>query len=610
MCGIIGYVGRKPVVEVLLNGLQRLEYRGYDSAGMASIDEGQLRIERAVGKVSELVRCVDGKPIGGTIGIAHTRWATHGRPSVLNAHPHTSADGRIALVHNGIIENHSAIRAYLENQGIPFKTDTDTEALVQLIGFFYAQSDDLLGSVRRALQDVTGTYGVAIVCSDEPQTLIAARKGSPLIVGVGDREFLVASDGSAIVEHTSQVVYLHDNEIVSLGAEGMHASTIDAEPVHKEVDVLELTLEEIQLGGYEHYMLKEIYEQPEGLRDVMRGRLDQRAECVRLGGLDNCAAELSRCRRLLLAANGTAWHAALIGEYLFEELARVPTEVEYASELCYRNPIVEGGTLAIVISQSGETFDTLAALRELRTKGATVLGIVNVVGSTIARETDAGVYLHVGPEIGVASTKAFTAQIAVLAMMATDLGRQRHLSSERTAEILEELARIPERIEAVLTLDQEIQALSARFVERDNWLYMGRGVNYPVALEGALKIKEISYIHAEGLPAAEMKHGPLALIDEDMPVVVVAPRDHTYHKILANIEEVRGRGGRIIAIATEGDTQLERAAEEVLYVPPTLPMLSPLLTTIPLQLLAYHTAVIRGHDVDKPRNLAKSVTVE
>ena len=610
MCGIIGYVGRKPVVEVLLNGLQRLEYRGYDSAGMASIDEGQLRIERAVGKVSELVRCVDGKPFGGTIGIAHTRWATHGRPSVLNAHPHTDAGGRIALVHNGIIENHSAIRAYLENQGIPFKTDTDTEALVQLIGFFYAQSDDLLGSVRRALQEVNGTYGVVIVCSDEPHTLIAARQGSPLIVGIGDREFLVASDGSAIVEHTSQVVYLHDKEMVSLGADGMHASTIDAEPVHKKVDVLELTLEEIQLDGYENYMLKEIYEQPEGLRNVMRGRLDGRSECVRLGGLDNCAAELSRCRRLLLAANGTAWHAALIGEYLFEELARVPTEVEYASELCYRNPIVEAGTLAIVISQSGETFDTLAALRELRTKGAMVLGIVNVVGSTIARETDAGVYLHVGPEIGVASTKAFTAQIAVLAMMATDLGRQRHLSSERTAEILEELARIPERIEDVLTLDQEIQALSARFAEHDNWLYMGRGVNYPVALEGALKIKEISYVHAEGLPAAEMKHGPLALIDADMPVVVVAPKDHTYDKILANIEEVRGRGGRIIAIASEGDTQLERAAEEVLYVPATLPMLSPLLTTIPLQLLAYHTAVIRGHDVDKPRNLAKSVTVE
>ena len=610
MCGIVGYVGRKPVVEVLLNGLQRLEYRGYDSAGMAAIDGGRLHIERAVGKVSELVRCVDGKPFGGTIGIAHTRWATHGRPSVVNAHPHTDAYGRIALVHNGIIENHSAIRAYLESEGIPFKTDTDTEALVQLMGFFYAQSDDLLGSVRRALQEVNGTYGVAIVCADEPHTLVAARRGSPLIVGVGDREFLVASDGSAIVEHTSQVVYLHDNEMVSLGADGMHASTIDAEPVHKEVDLLELTLEEIQLGGYEHYMLKEIYEQPEGLRNVMRGRLDRRSECVRLGGLDNCAGELSRCRRLLLAANGTAWHAALIGEYLFEELARVPTEVEYASELCYRNPIVEGNTLAIVISQSGETFDTLAALRELRTKGAMVLGIVNVVGSTIARETDAGVYLHVGPEIGVASTKAFTAQIAVLAMMATDLGRQRHLSSERTVEILEELARIPERVEEVLTLDQEIQALSARFAEHDNWLYMGRGVNYPVALEGALKIKEISYIHAEGLPAAEMKHGPLALIDADMPVVVVAPRDHTYDKILANIEEVRGRGGRIIAIATEGDTQLERAAEEVLYVPATLPMLSPLVTTIPLQLLAYHTAVILGHDVDKPRNLAKSVTVE
>ena len=610
MCGIIGYVGRKPVGEVLLNGLQRLEYRGYDSAGMASIDGGRLLLERAVGKVAELAGQVDGRPFGGTIGIAHTRWATHGRPSVMNAHPHTDAGGRIALVHNGIIENHGAIRAYLESEGIPFRTETDTEALVQLMGFFYAQSDDLLGSVRRALQEVDGTYGVAIVCADEPHTLIAARQGSPLIVGIGDREFLVASDGSAIVEHTSQVVYLHDNEMVSLGADGMHASTIDAEPVHKEVDLLELTLEEIQLGGYEHYMLKEIYEQPEGLRNVMRGRLDDRSECVRLGGLDDCAAELSSCRRLLLAANGTAWHAALIGEYLFEELARVPTEVEYASELCYRNPIVEAGTLAIVISQSGETFDTLAALRELRTKGAMVLGIVNVVGSTIARETDAGVYLHVGPEIGVASTKAFTAQIAVLAMMATDLGRQRHLSSERTAEILEELARIPERIEEVLTLDQEIQALSARFVEHDNWLYMGRGVNYPVALEGALKIKEISYIHAEGLPAAEMKHGPLALIDEDMPVVVVAPRDHTYDKILANIEEVRSRGGRIIAIASEGDTQLERAAEEVLYVPATLPILSPLLTTIPLQLLAYHTAVIRGHDVDKPRNLAKSVTVE
>ena len=610
MCGIIGYVGRKPVGEVLLNGLQRLEYRGYDSAGMASIDGGRLLLERAVGKVAELAGQVDGRPFGGTIGIAHTRWATHGRPSVMNAHPHTDAGGRIALVHNGIIENHGAIRAYLESEGIPFRTETDTEALVQLMGFFYAQSDDLLGSVRRALQEVDGTYGVAIVCADEPHTLIAARQGSPLIVGIGDREFLVASDGSAIVEHTSQVVYLHDNEMVSLGADGMHASTIDAEPVHKEVDLLELTLEEIQLGGYEHYMLKEIYEQPEGLRNVMRGRLDDRSECVRLGGLDDCAAELSSCRRLLLAANGTAWHAALIGEYLFEELARVPTEVEYASELCYRNPIVEAGTLAIVISQSGETFDTLAALRELRTKGAMVLGIVNVVGSTIARETDAGVYLHVGPEIGVASTKAFTAQIAVLAMMATDLGRQRHLSSERTAEILEELARIPERIEEVLTLDQEIQALSARFVEHDNWLYMGRGVNYPVALEGALKIKEISYIHAEGLPAAEMKHGPLALIDEDMPVVVVAPRDHTYDKILANIEEVRSRGGRIIAIASEGDTQLERAAEEVLYVPAALPILSPLLTTIPLQLLAYHTAVIRGHDVDKPRNLAKSVTVE
>ncbi len=610
MCGIVGFVGQKPCPEILLNGLGRLEYRGYDSAGIATLDQGQLQVQRAVGKVSELTQLLKDNPLAGNIGIAHTRWATHGRPSRTNAHPHVDSSGRIALVHNGIIENHAALRSSLEEQGIAFATETDTEALVQLIGYFYAQSNDLLESVRRALGDVTGTYGVIVLCTDMPDTLIAARRGSSLIVGVGDQEYLVSSDGSAIVEHTSRVIYLNDNEVVSLGADGLHVTTIDSEPVHKEVDLLEMSLEQIQLGGYEHHMLKEIYEQPECLRNTMRGRLNQREKVVVLGGLSQFQRELATCRRLVLVGCGTAWHAALIGEYLFEELARVATEVEYASELRYRNPIIEEGTLSIAISQSGETADTLAALREIQTKGAAVLGVVNAVGSTIAREANAGVYLHVGPEVGVASTKAFTAQVAVLIMMATDMGRRRHLSPERRVELLDELTCIPDKIEEALGLDDQICALAARLAERENWLYLGRGVNYPVALEGALKLKEISYIHAEGLPAAEMKHGPIALIDADMPVVVVAPRDHTYDKVLSNIEEVQSRQGQIVAIATQGDTQLERLADEVLYVPPTLSILSPLLTTIPLQLLAYHAAVIRGHDVDKPRNLAKSVTVE
>ncbi len=610
MCGIIGYLGSKPVADVLLNGLQRLEYRGYDSAGMATIDGETIEVRRQAGKVSALGKDVADKPIPGSLGIAHTRWATHGRPTERNAHPHLDASERIALVHNGIIENHDAIRSFLEGEGVTFKSETDTEALVQLIGYFYAQGEDLIESVRRALRDVIGTYGVAILCIDRPDTLIAARRGGPLIVGIGEGEYLVASDGTAIVEHTSQVVYLHDNELVLLDGDGMHVSTIDAEPVQKDVDVLEMTLDELELGEYSHHMLKEIFEQPEALRDTMRGRVDAASSGIRLGGLDPVEREWNDCRRLILAACGTAWHAALIGEYLFEELARIPTEVEYASELRYRNPIVDADTVAVFISQSGETADTLAALHEMRTKGATVLGIVNAVGSTIARETDAGVYLHVGTEIGVASTKAFTGQVATLAMMAIDIGRHRHLSAERTSEIITGLSAIPEKIEQALELEDEVKGLVARFGERDNWLFLGRGVNYPVAIEGALKLKEISYIHAEGLPAAEMKHGPLALIDEDMPVVVVASRDHTYEKVLANIEEVCGRQGQVIAFATEPDSRLERIAAEVLYVPSTLPILSPLVTTVPLQLLAYHAAVFRGHDVDKPRNLAKSVTVE
>ena len=610
MCGIIGYLGAKQAAPILLNGLQRLEYRGYDSAGVALAGPGGVGACKAVGRVRQLEEKLRDAGLEGVVGIAHTRWATHGGPSEPNAHPHLSADGRIALVHNGIIENHAAIRAFLEQRGVEFASETDTEALVQLMGFFYGESGDFSESVRRALSEVSGTYGVAVLCADEPGVMLAARRGSPLIVGVGDGEYVVASDGSAIVEHTSQVIYLHDNEIARIAAEGLGVSTIDAEPVAKEVDVLEMSLEQIQLGGYDHHMLKEIFEQPESMRNALRGRLDLREGQVRLGGLKALEREIVRSRRLVLTGCGTAWHAGLIGEYLFEELARMPADVEYASELRYRNPIVDDGTLAVVVSQSGETADTLAALREMRTKGATVLGVVNAVGSSIARETDAGVYLHAGPEIGVASTKAFTGQVAVLTMMAIDLGRRRHLGPERTAEMLEELAAIPDKMAAVLELDGQIRTLAERLVERENWLYLGRGVNYPAALEGALKLKEISYIHAEGLPAAEMKHGPIALIDEGMPVVFIAPRDHTYDKVLANIEEVRSRKGRVIAVATEGDSELDALCEEVIRVPPTLPLLSPLLTAIPLQLLAYHAAVLRGHDVDRPRNLAKSVTVE
>ncbi len=610
MCGIIGYAGRKSLREVLLNGLRRLEYRGYDSAGVCSLDSGSFRLWKTAGRIADLESRLDGELVAGSVGIAHTRWATHGAPTDDNAHPHVDAAGRIALVHNGIIENHAAVRAYLEREGVEFRTETDTESLVQLIGFLYAGSGNLMDSVRTALKEVDGTFGIALVCTDAADTLVAARRGSPLIVGVGDGEYLVASDGNAIVEHTSQVLYLEDHEIARIDADGLHVSTGDAQPVHRETDVLETTLEQIELGGYPSFMLKEIHEQPEGLRNCMRGRLDLRSGGVHLGGLQSMEGELANCGRLVLTGCGTAWHAGLIGEYLLEEWTRIPTEVEYASELRYRNPVVETGTVCVAISQSGETADVLAALSEMRTKGAAAFGVVNAVGSTLARETAAGVYLHVGPEIGVASTKAFTAQIAVLAMIALDIGRRRHLSAERTVAILKELEKISDKVTEALELDSQVAALADRLIGWDNWLYLGRGVNYPVALEGALKLKELSYIHAEGLPAAEMKHGPIALIDDGMPVVVIAPRDHTYNKVLANIEEVRSRQGRVIAVANRGDSQLERLAEEVFYVPATLPLLSPILTTVPLQLLAYHAALIRGHDVDKPRNLAKSVTVE
>ncbi len=608
MCGIVAYIGQRDARPILIEGLKRLDYRGYDSAGIVVIRDGTLQIRRAAGRISALEQKLDDSFDGATIGMAHTRWATHGAPTENNAHPHCDSTGRLALVHNGIIENYRVLRQFLESKGHTLESETDTEVLAKLIGHFY--DGDLEAAVRKALREVRGTFGITVIHADEPDRIVAARRGSPLIIGVGKDEYVIASDAAAIVQHTAQVIYLADNEIASVGRERFGTTTLDAAPVTKEVEEIEWTLEQLELGGYQHFMLKEIFEQPEALRNCLRGRIDLDEGRVVLGGLSGVARELIKARRIILTACGTAWHAGLVGEYLIEELARIPCETEYASEFRYRNPIVEDGTAVIAISQSGETIDTLAALREAREKGAMVLGIVNQVGSTIARETDAGVYLHVGPEIGVASTKAFTGQVAVLAMIAAMLGRRRHLSQAACAGFLRELARIPELIERALELSDQTRRIAAEFVHAGNWLYLGRGLQYPIALEGALKLKEISYIHAEGLPAAEMKHGPIALIHEDMPVVVLAPDGHWYEKVLGNIEEVRSRGGRVIAVATEGDEQIRRLAEHVLYVPKTSELLQPMLTVIPLQLLAYHAAVLRGCDVDKPRNLAKAVTVE
>ncbi|MGB2820977.1 MAG: glutamine--fructose-6-phosphate transaminase (isomerizing) [Phycisphaerae bacterium] len=613
MCGIVGYIGRRQAMSVLIEGLKRLEYRGYDSAGVCVYHDGELRICKDAGRVARVEEQTeaDGQFAAAAVGIAHTRWATHGEPNQVNAHPHTDESGRICLVHNGIIENYATLKQFLAGKGREFRTETDTEVLAYLIGEFYNEGcASLEEAVQAALREVTGTYGIAVMCVDEPDKIVVARKGSPLIVGVGEGEYIVASDASAVIGHTSNVIYLHDNEMAVLGADDMRTLTIDNVPVTKQVEQIEWSLEEIALGGFDHFMLKEIFEQPEVVGNCLRGRLDLRDNRIQLGGLESVRRELVKTRKLVLSACGTAWHAALVGEYLFEDLARVPTEVEYASEFRYRNPIIEEGTAFTAISQSGETADTLAALREAREKGALALGIVNVVGSTIARETDAGVYIHAGPEIGVASTKAFTCQLAVEAMMALMLGRRRFLSQNATTQYMNALSQIPQKIETVLQQSEMIRQVVGEYVDFDNWLFLGRGYNYPVALEGALKLKEISYIHAEGLPAAEMKHGPIALIHEGVPVVFIAPRCGTYEKIVSNIEEVRARKGRVIAVATEGDDHISRYADHVFYVPDTLAPLQPLLTVVPLQLLAYHAAVQRGCNVDKPRNLAKSVTVE
>ncbi|UCE58636.1 MAG: glutamine--fructose-6-phosphate transaminase (isomerizing) [Phycisphaerales bacterium] len=607
MCGIVGYVGSRPALPILVEGLRRLEYRGYDSAGVALVDETGVSVTKTAGRFHVLEQLLDANAAH-THGIGHTRWATHGAPTNINAHPHTDCSGRIAVIHNGIIENDRALRTYLEQQGVSFRSETDTEVLAQLIGKFY--EGDLEQAVRRALRDVSGTYGIAVVCSDEPDVIVAARKGSPLIIGVGKGEHILASDAAAILAHTTQVVYVDDGEMAHITPDTLRLTTLDAIPVPQKVEEVEWSLEQIELAGYEHFMLKEIFEQPDALENCLRGRIDLRAGTVHLGGLEERSRELIRTKRIILTACGTAWHAALVGEYLFEELVRVPTETEYASEFRYRNPIIDDGTVVIAVSQSGETTDTQAALREAKQRGALVLGVVNVVGSTIARETDIGVYLHVGPEIGVASTKAFTGQVAVLALIACYLGRRKHMSPAAATQFITALSKIPEQMRGLLNVAAEAKEVAEKYVERNNWLYLGRGYDYPVALEGALKLKEISYIHAEGLPAAEMKHGPIALITEGMPVVCIATAGSQYEKILSNVSEVRSRGGSIVAIATEGDDKIGLLADHVLYVPDTLESLQPLLTVIPLQLIAYHAAVLRGCNVDKPRNLAKSVTVE
>jgi len=607
MCGIIGYVGRRPALPILIEGMRRLEYRGYDSAGVALVEPGRITVTKSAGRLSVLEQLLD-FDAPQTRGIGHTRWATHGAPTEVNAHPHTDASGRISVIHNGIIENDRALRTYLEREGIVFRSETDTEVLAQLIGRFY--DGNLEKAVRQALHEVSGTYGIAVMCADEPDVIIAARQGSPLIIGVGKDEHFVASDAAAILAHTTQVVYLGDGEMAKVTPGGIRMTTLDAIPVSKAIEEIEWTLEQIELSGYEHFMLKEICEQPDSIANCLRGRMDLREGTVHLGGLRDVTRELTRAKRLILTGCGTAWHAALVGEYLFEDLVRVPTETEYASEFRYRNPVIDDGTVVIAVSQSGETADTIAALREAKQRGALTLGVVNVVGSTLARDTDAGVYLHVGPEIGVASTKAFTGQVTVLALMAIYLGRRKHLSPTACMQFTQALAQIPEQMRQAIELSEAAKAVAEKFAERENWLYLGRGYNYPVAIEGALKLKEISYIHAEGLPAAEIKHGPIALITDGMPVVVIAPSGSQYDKIMNNIAQVRGRGGSIIAVATEGDREMAKIADHVLYVPDTLEPLQPLLTAIPLQLIAYHAAVLRGCNVDKPRNLAKSVTVE
>jgi glutamine---fructose-6-phosphate transaminase (isomerizing) len=618
MCGIIGYVGKKAASPILLEGLRRLEYRGYDSAGLAVLREASLLVRKKKGKIDEgLAHVLQQQPAAGQLGIGHTRWATHGPPSDENSHPHLDQSGTIALVHNGVIENYDRLKQKLLKTGHTFRSGTDTEVLAHLIGDYYRKNrggnsdlNPLARAVCDALREVIGTYGIAVISTEQPETIIGARRGSPLIIGIGDGENFLASDANAIVAHTREVVYLNDYDVATVTRERFDVLNLGADTANVQVSKLEFSSEDAERGEYPHFMLKEIFEQPRTVENALRGRVDSESATAKFGGLNMSSAELRSIERVVIAASGTSWHAALVGEYLIEELAHLPVEVEFAHEFCYRNAPLERDTVLLVISQSGETADTLAALREAKRRGHRALAIVNVVGSTIAREADGGIYMHAGPEIGVASTKAFVSTLTVLSLLAVHLGRMRMLSANRALEILHALEAAPKQLEAILAQNETLKKLALKYANADDFFFLGRGHTFPIALEGALKLKEISYIHAEGYSAAEMKHGPIALIDPKTPTVFLVPQDSMYDKTMANLAMIRARKGPIIALATEGDEQVKGVADDVIYLPQALEPVYPVLATVPLQLFAYHIAVARGCDVDKPRNLAKSVTVE
>ncbi len=614
MCGIVGYIGNKQALPIIINGLKKLEYRGYDSAGIALMSDGDIAVRKKAGKVSDLETLLSNNGFDkfADMGFGHTRWATHGEPNDKKAHPIFNEEYSITLIHNGIIENYKALRIRLEREGYHFMTETDTECLVHLINSHYKNVLNFETAVRLTLSEVEGTYGMLVMSKYDPDKIIAARKGSPLVLGVGEHEFILASDATAIVPHTRQVVYLLDGEMVIVTKDKFEIKTIEDEKIERELEEITFDLEEIEKGGYEHFMLKEINEQPESIMNTMRGRIIKQNGLVKLGGLSGVIDKLRFAPRIIISACGTAWHAALVGEYLIEQLCKIPVEVEYASEFRYRNPVIFPNDIMFVISQSGETADTLAAMKEAKDRGADVFGLVNVVGSTIARDTAAGVYTHAGPEIGVASTKAFTSQLTGLTLIALLIAQYKNsLSHKEIKNITDELLAIPDKVKTILKLNEKILEIAKVFKFCQHMMYLGRGYNFPVALEGALKAKEISYIHAEGYPAAEMKHGPIALIDQNMPVIVVAPKDSTYEKIISNIREVKARKGVVITITDDlPDGHIDELSDYLIKVPHTHEMLSPILTTIPLQMLAYHLAVLRGCNVDQPRNLAKSVTVE
>jgi glucosamine--fructose-6-phosphate aminotransferase (isomerizing) len=628
MCGIIGYVGKKAASPILLEGLRRLEYRGYDSAGVAVVCGDDLLVRKKVGRIDKgLARLLKSEPAAGNLGIGHTRWATHGPPSDINSHPHLDQSGKIAVVHNGVIENYDALKQRLLAAGHKFRSGTDTEVLAHLIGDYYERrrdkngwggrprepknnSNPLTQAVCDALRDVIGAYGIAVVCAEQPTTIVGARRGSPLIIGIGAGENFLASDANAIVAHTKKVVYLNDYDVATVTPERFDVLNLGTDTANVQISKLEFSQEDAARGEFAHFMLKEIFEQPRTVENALRGRVDKEGATAKFGGLNLTSAELRSIDRIVIAASGTSWHAALVGEYLIEELAQIPVEVEFAHEFCYRNAPLEKNTVLLVISQSGETADTLAALREAKRRGHRALAIVNVVGSSIARESDGGIYMHAGPEIGVASTKAFVSTLTILALLAVHLGRMRNLSARRALEILHALEAVPKQLEAILAQDNALKKLAKKYAKADDFFFLSRGYTFPIALEGALKLKEISYIHAEGYSAAEMKHGPIALIDPKTPTVFLVPQDSMYDKTMANLAMIRARKGPIIALATEGDKRIRKVANDVIYLPKALEPIYPILAAVPLQLFAYHIAVVRGCDVDKPRNLAKSVTVE